>query len=444
MRTRSNVDAVLIAPGGNYSYVDGSGTHVPDPPSYHATPAGYLLLAESEMTDDPTGGKGHRTKPCIHRKTIRTELPLNTYTWYPRSNPAGGSTYHGNRVYWNAIEGWGSNPLDGNTFRLESLNYVYPKSRGQFVADCWAKFYNENEVNNVLNIVESSDLNPHMGEVLKKIQNLDPTDFRSLKDRKGNTSFSRASARGGRIVRGLADVVSNLYLYKSFAVAPLVSDMKKLARSVTSIQEDMAKSNDRAGKVEVLRFKMKGQVLTPTTGNWDRTSATRGYRWLTLSGDRQCVQHVTIKGIRKVAYSGSTFKKLDYLMRKFGAAGPASYAWERIPFSFVSDWFVDLRSITNGLDNILTGGSKVVVDASWSEILEATISCVHADEHTPYVVSNVVDQEVSSKYERSFTRLPLEPGFSPRIESHFGKEQSKISIALATQLVAKWLGSARR
>lgn len=249
----------------------------------------------------------------------------------------------------------------------------------------------------------------------------------------------------GSLRRNVARTVGNVagsFLYYSFAIAPLVSDMKKLAKSVLTIKNDLKKAKIMEGKVEKLHFKMKGSRVDPTYNLWQVNNSGRGVRFL-RSESGSAIKTMVITGTRRPPFSSKGFSALNELMTRFASSGPASFVWERIPFSFVIDWFVDLRSITNSLDNALTGGTRVVLDASLSELKEATVSCVHDDHLLPYHCPALAGTEVAYRISRQYHRIPVAVPLGPVDSGRFGKRQKLLTGALAYQMVAKWLALGR-
>jgi hypothetical protein len=429
MRHRSNTDQAVAESGGNWTFQrNGGAVETPSAGPFQPTPAGYSLLATSDMTDDISSSRS--TKEVTHEKDIRWMATISSLVI---DVPPNLDIYQGPRVYWNGAAGWGPPPFEamGN----DQYTFTYPRTDQQFIADSFDSFFNRNQVDNLLNIVESSDIIPRLQSIETKVSTLgnnggSPTRFL----RKGSV---------GRNARNLVGNVAGGFLYYSFAIAPLLSDFKKLRKAVQTIQSDLKKARLLEGKVEKMHFQMKARITRPLTGNWDPLHDTSiGPRYLSREGGEIGVKTIVIKGTRRPAFSSSALGGLNELMTRFGSSGPASFVWERIPFSFVVDWFVDLRSITNRLDNLLTGSGKKVLDASFSELTETTTNLVHLAHNTAQN-PGLNNTTVAWRLHRQYHRYPLGTPFGVRPSGRFGKKQGSLMVALAYQVVAKLL-SARR
>ena len=133
-----------------------------------------------------------------------------------------------------------------------------------------------------------------------------------------------------------------------------------------------------------------------------------------------------------------SFRTLDYLISRFGVSGPASFLWERIPFSFVVDWFVDLSGVLNSLDNTLTGSTKKITDAGISQSWKALIPVVKTRVSPTFTDSNDGSQVALCELS-SFIRKPIVPSVSVGLSGRFGKSQLSISAALIGQMAANLL-----
>jgi hypothetical protein len=120
------------------------------------------------------------------------------------------------------------------------------------------------------------------------------------------------------------------------------------------------------------------------------------------------------------------------MMSRFGVTGPASFAWEVIPFSFVVDWFLDLRSITNSLDNLLTGSQKKIVDICLSDKIRFTDVATLQSGYNPSTQGNEMGRVVNSVY----TRNPVTSYNKVGLAGRFGKKQASLTAALLYQTVA--------
>jgi hypothetical protein len=144
---------------------------------------------------------------------------------------------------------------------------------------------------------------------------------------------------------------------------------------------------------------------------------------------------IGVRGVRTQQYNTAVFGKLDYLLRKFGTPGPASFVWEKIPYSFVVDWFLNLKGITQELDNLLTGNIKQISDA-WVSIKSSEFYQIIMTNNN--AISPQKGTTLASARLDRYTRTPI----SPRrpavfVDSRFGKKQLALSGALLYQKIAK-------
>jgi hypothetical protein len=398
------------------------------------------------MADDISPSRS-RSKKVDHTKVIKGVLPgLNTLII---DVPPNYDTYHGNRVYWNPGAGWGPPPFDN----MGTNQYVFnwPKTDQAFIADSFDTFFNRNQVDNLLNIIESKDIVPRLQSINTTLSEraivdsyYEPTKsnryYSKVKDWKA--AATRRFMRKGYSAK-LAKVSANnavgSFLYYSFAVAPLLSDFRKLRKAVVSIKDDLRKARLMEGKPETLHFQMKASSISkPSTELWDPSSTSRGVRYLSNEGTEYGVKKITIKGVRRPSFDSGALGGLNELLTRFGSSGPASFVWERIPLSFVVDWFVDLRSITNKLDNLLTGNTKQVTDACMSTKTETETNCIHFVHNTAQN-PGLNGITVAWLNERQYHRVPLATPLGVTSSGRFGKKQQALAGALAYQVVAKLL-----
>jgi hypothetical protein len=146
---------------------------------------------------------------------------------------------------------------------------------------------------------------------------------------------------------------------------------------------------------------------------------------------------ITILGVNKEQYDSKAFANLDYVLRKFGGSGPASYIWEKIPYSFVIDWFADLRGVMNAIDNVLTGNTKRIMDACISEHYKVRIpSCLTSDYGLATLTLPVNHTPMSWTTVERYTREPFVPTSKVVASGRFGKKQLALAGALLYQKIA--------
>jgi len=301
----------------------------------------------------------------------------------------------------------------------EHLLVTYTKTKEQLLSDAISSFYEVNEVDNLLNIAEG-------GQTLDMMKDIG--QFLS------NVFHGKLNPRGLKLRQ-----LSNAYLGYSFGIAPLVSDLKKLSREIPRLRGRLREAASKAQAPKTVTKSCKGTIAfqplslagyspvtdAPGTGGWWREQLIASPPLL-VSG---------VYGRRSVEFKSSTLQQIDYLLSRFVATGPASFAWEKVPFSFVSDWFVDLSSVLDKMDNTLTGGGKSIQYAWTSEKIEANIGVLKrqtgSNNYNEYEGHQVANVELSH-----YHRNPVPADTSVRLAGRFGKKQASLSLALIHQSVA--------
>lgn len=166
-------------------------------------------------------------------------------------------------------------------------------------------------------------------------------------------------------------------------------------------------------------------------------SAPGGFWHPTITGE--AYRLIGVRGRRNVEYNSDAFKKLHYVISRFVTTGPASYAWERIPFSFVVDWFVDLSSIVSALDNALTGFTQSFEDGWVSEKYVCTVGVTKHGNPAGWTTT-LDGQQTANNVLTYYHRQYLQPTITVGWRDGFGKKQASYSAALLHQMVANLRG----
>jgi hypothetical protein len=303
-------------------------------------------------------------------------------------------------------------------------------------------FYNRNQVDNLLNIVEAPQL-------VASIQGLDGL----IRKIRAGKIYQLKQNVDTRVLfsRKLPNVSSldlaNVYLMWQFGFAPLISDMTKCMKAVKTLKSDLNRAVSEAGMQYTTTARSEGVVslagtaLDPLTGYNPVYSPLNTSWWhaqiVHLGG--QPVRIVGVSGVRTIKYSMASFQKLDYLMARFLTPGPISYLWERIPFSFVVDWFVNLSGIIDSLNNTLTGGTKQIKRCWWSEKYHMNVNAI---KHQTSSWSSDSDGSPTVVNELSYYhREALGVSTMPTLSGRFGKKQAVLSGALLRQSSKRLLAS---
>jgi hypothetical protein len=112
-------------------------------------------------------------------------------------------------------------------------------------------------------------------------------------------------------------------------------------------------------------------------------------------------------------------------------------AWEKVPFSFVVDWFVDLTGLVDFLDNAIVGKNKKI-DRCWkSEKYHVLIpSYKHIQGGSQFMFPTLDGQQITLSEVRYYHREPMDPNLSIGLSGRFGKKQATLSMALFYQMIA--------
>jgi len=373
-----------------------------------------------------------KTKSCVHEKSYVNRGTFNSEVYYSGTNRYDTVGPNAHWLTWSPYGDLGRQHIDVR----------YPSSDDKLLRETYTAFLNSNDVNNVLNIVESPELitgAKHMVSLTKDVVELDKRTYwtRHLNAREWKRYYAKYA-------KNRLTFYSGGYLYYSFGIAPLISDMRKMSRALNTLKSDMERYARDAGKPKVVHRKITGSIsdsIVPDSfGNWPygykRNSTFVGGWWTAeLRPIVKPIKTCTIRGIRDVKYDSELFQKLAYLIDRFGANGPATVAWERIKFSFIIDWFVDTSVVLAQLDNLLTGANKVVQDASFSEKYELDIGIFKA----PYSPSLISQLDGSETAQRSISYYRRDPAPTPKLvagSGRFGKRQGSLTAALFAQWAA--------
>jgi hypothetical protein len=303
----------------------------------------------------------------------------------------------------------------GNGFAYVDFPHIsttFPKSEPEMVAEAIHNYYNQNQVDNLLNFVE-----------FDQTVNL----VRSLLSKK---AFVNAF-----LGRGHGVGASNAILGYSFGVAPLWSDLQKMYKSMSKFRQDLKRSIAAQKGDKVVHSKFSGNSTLETSGlaYYGNPLTPDSSLWhASLSGDT--LRHVTVRGRWNINFSTDLFKGLDYSLRRFLSAGPATFAWEHLPFSFVVDWFVDLSSVLDKGDQLLTGSSAEIKDICVSTKRDLTVTCYkHDSVQNPCSINGEFAHVKLTDYHRKSVLQDTNIKESGR----FGKKQAVLTAALIRQLAAK-------
>jgi hypothetical protein len=349
----------------------------------------------------------------------------------------------GNNAHW---QSWGQYAGD---LTRRNIRIIWPKDERTLQREAEDAFYQLNEVDNLLNSVEA----PQLVSFARSLYNLVQQGIRvAVKPRKalqGLRNNNRSSALREDLLRRVArdslKTITNIHLGYAFGVAPLISDMRKLSKATATYKKRLQRLAQTAGTEVSVHRHCDGVVQDYLVPDTSTNTLPTGYGtgpdlgssyWSTKPKAIVVpVRTATVRGIRNIRYSQDVFTRLDSLIHRFGVTGPASFAWERIPFSFVLDWFVDLSGVLNAVDNALTGSSKRITGSCCSDKWEVLCPIIH--ERINSINTSIYDgQQVAQVRLSSYTRKPTAPGISIGASGRFGKKQALLTASLVGQMAA--------
>jgi len=410
----------------------------------------YQEYSDETISDDGSS-KGRGMKAVKHERYAidRQSLPFDEYR-------SGAHRYDlaGPNAHW---ESWGAYAGDLSS---RNLQIVWSKTEDTLYREARDKFFNATEVEGLLNAVEFPQL-VTLGRSIERLVKLGlgarsrivrKVTFSGVKaglkesisitTRRNNGLRKKVTLRG--FSTGALSTVTGLHLGWSFGVAPIISDMRKLSRATASFKRRLAQAAASAGTEVSVHAKTSGRVveyLIPDTGTGllpvgYGTGPDVGKYWTTSpKSEGVCVQVATVTGVRSIRYSMDVFKRLDFLISRFGAGGPASLAWELVPFSFVLDWFVDLHEVLNAVDNALTGSTRHIsgacVSRKWDAICDVYHTQINSTNTSIYDGKQVAQVRLSS-----YTRSPMSLNNPLSLSGRFGKKQALLTASLIGQLTA--------
>jgi hypothetical protein len=429
MRNRNRVidyQATAVAPfnenwigHGTYTVSAGSGV--------------VLRNAWETMTDDIS--KGRHFKEVIHKKKDLTRSAVGGGTLV---QPPNTFVQDGQYTFWHV---WG---LGAHDFvNHDHIPVSYPMSDDELIRRTLDDFYNSNEVDSLLNVVESPELVTGLTDLAKKVNlpSIAPNAIKRVGPGRWDVNPKRVSPSLRSQIRKAGGFLSGGYLYYVFGIAPIIADFKKVSKNLRKYRKQLAAVLEKAGTAISVHNHVDGTFL-PFGANG--TNLPDGYSASPYQGKYWSadilVQHTprktcTVNGIRDHKYLTEDFQILDYLASRFGGVGPASFLWERIPFSFVVDWFVDLSGVFNQLDNALTGNRKrvkyVSVSTKWGALCP-----VYKIPRTVGETDSRDGQQIAVCELTQYHRQSVDPNLSVGASRRFGKKQAGILAALVTNIGA--------
>lgn len=185
-------------------------------------------------------------------------------------------------------------------------------------------------------------------------------DFKSVKGTiRGIRSLPKMFLRKGRAFKDISDILrvaADVYLQKSFNIAPLISDIRGIARACHQTESRLVGLVSRQGKL-LTRHYSRVVEEAGTTAEKSGYYAFGPHRLAGAEGDSTCAGAAFYT--RHVTSDASTFHaqvqynyyydafQLEHaqvlaLLDSFGVNLNPAIIWNAIPWSFVIDWLVDV------------------------------------------------------------------------------------------------------
>jgi hypothetical protein len=416
-------------------------------------------VALDQMTERITDslGKGHAHK-VIHRKRFRLIsgfADLNDYIWPGvLGGKAGSSADPGAGPYWynfassgvdyfttfdtsndvSVPRHWSINTSSFNEAQLKAA--VLEKAR-QLKADV------------LLDIVEGNQIWPSIKSLALTLPALakivrQNTTLRSVSE--ASNLLPHISVKQVPLwnkVRPLMKTASGSFLAWKFGVAPLLSDFEAIHRYMPKLVNDVkrhaANDSKRFSSFAIASCGYDNSETAPTTINGYVVSV-----WMTQGRVVQQpeVRYVLVVKPNVTPFMTTFFQKADLFMSRF-ATSPARLAWEKIPFSFVLDWFVDLKGSLDALDKVVQSEPYQVISFTRSFTYKLATD-VFFKRASACNGNTTFDRSLGSCDFSHYERIPVTASQSlVRWSPHFGKNQAAISAALIAQQLAR-IGPIRR
>lgn len=364
----------------------------------------------------------------------------------------GRSSSHGclHRKYWNEIFEYTGSRFPAYSGGFGSVDYgAYSTDAGRKSAKYWADTIASWDVNSIANplpipphwsinepvVTDSSVVNDlvERAKGLKADVLLNVVEANQIwPSVKSLANCIPEMRRNWKRIRRVIRTSSGSFLAWKFGVSPILNDLANIAK----FGPDMQRQFDQFRLMKNQRFS-RFYASKPVFGKNPETAMANGV--IASQGTYQgratgeCgVRYVLVVKPNAPKYLTEAFAKADFLMRRFSTS-PASLAWEKIPFSFVLDWFVDLRGTLDTLDSLIGIEPFKVISITKSSAYDlATDTFLDSYQTCPAhakLFSGVISRKRYKHYERSVLSRSAMPIWRPR----FGKSQAGISAALIAQ-----------
>lgn len=231
-----------------------------------------------------------------------------------------------------------------------------------------------------------------------------------------------------KLQENMARTVAGGYLSYQFGWKPFLGDLKTLGGLTTKVTDRLRWLQQTRGKVTRLAFESEYDLGLPES------------QIFVSGGTYSATLH---RSTGKFRANGKLYHRLTHLggmegeLRAFSAAlgllNPAAVLWERIPYSFVADWFARTGSLAQRSGEQPFPGDWNVYDIthSWKSISEYLVKTTSTFGLEPHHSGVPVGTLLCERYERG---LGLPVSWSPLSNTSPNPQQ----LALSTALIANF------
>jgi hypothetical protein len=425
MRTRNKVTntTVLFFPATSYTEFGNSCSGVGGTfgGTTSHTDVTYIPSYSKETMHDGLGKDVPHT--CHHRKyTQHCEVPSGSSRWAYMSghgpsivvdNDNGRTNAVRSQSMYSAFEPWvvGTN---GASDYPPYWNVTMPSFDETVVKNNLLQNARQLKADVMLNIIEAGQIVPSIRSLTNSLPNM---------------------ARNWRQLRKVIKTASGSYLAWKFGVSPILQDImainRFLPRMKDSLKRHESSSHSRFSYTAPIQAYM---TPSPYASGYNHMNGYPTYKW-NWNGVSHREAEVRFVLVVKPTSSRSSglVKDIDFALSRFSSS-PASLAWELVPFSFVVDWFVDLRSLLSKADSFIGFNPYEIVSFTKSVSYEFETQ-TQLTGHSPCDGSTILSVESSHRYKHYERSLV---GASPLVVSNprFGKSQAAVSAALISQALS--------
>jgi hypothetical protein len=315
------------------------------------------------------------------------------------------------------------------------VSVTWPKTVQQLLNKAAHAFYQENKADNLLNALEFKQTLHSLTSAMRYVRSVE------------GVLMSNKKLRESLLSKSLGEL-NNQFLAFNFGLAPLWSDMKKTCRELTHMDNNLLKLSNHPRRITSTAtadgiLSVRLDDIPGYSANAPGTPDTSWWHPFIMSGDDKPLMVVGVHGLDSRTYDTPGFRALDHVMKRIVGTGPVSLAWELTRFSFVLDWFVDVKPVLDWLDGALTDSKKSIKYSWYSEKVTCDVRFIKHRCMAVSTAGNVTLQDwpddgntcARTKYKR-YRRNLLDMTPTVTSSGRFGKKQGMLSLALFYQSVA--------